>query len=124
MIAVAVVINPGSRITAGGKGWTNTVEQARKEAQDWLGKMIEEGIADVELIPGETEHSGRWTFIFRHTVTGVQIKLEMHGVDDIQAYFKENLGYPRIYWNGDSSSNPELSDFAAPGYRMSFVKNV
>ena len=49
-------------------------------------------------------------------MTGVKVELETHGIDNFQAYEKERVFAPRIYWNGSSCSNPELENFAAPGF--------
>jgi len=111
-----MIINPGSRIGEPGEGWTNTSETARSHAADWLTKMHADGMTDVELLDGVTECEGRWVFAFRHAVTGTVVKLEMHGIDNVQAYEKKHLFAPRIYWDGSSTSNPELEHFAAPGF--------
>jgi hypothetical protein len=94
---------------------------ARQLAYRWLETMRREGIADVQMVTmDDTERDGRWTFTFRHTVTGVEVELETHGVDDVDAYKRQHIFEPRVYWQGSSSANPELSDFAAPGYAMTF----
>lgn len=118
-----VIINAGTRLgdIHPADGWANTYAAARKAADEWLTKMRAEGIADVELATAdETEREGRWTFTFRHAVTEVEVKLETHGIDDMEAYNRQCVFEPRIYWNGSSTANPELSDFAAPGYVMTF----
>jgi hypothetical protein len=55
-------------------------------------------------------------FTFRHAVTGTTVELEMHGIDNLQAYEDDHLFAARVYWNGSSLSEPELDDFAAPGF--------
>lgn len=111
------IMNPGSRIPANaGEGWTNTYEHAVAEAQRWLDELRGDGITDVELILPGRESEGRWVFGFRHTVTGVVVNLETHGIDDVKAYEKEKVFTPRVYWNGSSCSNPSVEDWGAPGF--------
>lgn len=112
----ALIINPGSRIGEPGEGWTNTRETARGYAEHWLARMHGEGMTDVELLDGTTEREGRWVFTFRHAVTGATATLDIHGIDGVRAYEKRHLFAPRVYWNGSSCSNPELENFAAPGF--------
>ena len=114
---MALIINPGSHIGEPGTGWTNTEATARAEAERWLAGIHADGMTDVELLDGATEREGRWVFTFRHQVTGTTVTLETHGIDDMAAYEKERIFSPRIYWNGSSTSNPELEHFAAPGFR-------
>ena len=113
---MTLIINPGSRIGEPGEGWTNTYETARGYAENWLAKMHAEGMTDVELLDGATEREGRWAFTFRHAVTGAIVKLEIHGIDNVSAYEKRHLFAPRVYWDGSSTSNPELENFTAPGF--------
>ena len=113
---MALIINPGSRIGEPSAGWTNTEATARGEAERWLPRIHADGMTDVELLDGSTEHEGRWVFSFRHKVTGTVVKLETHGIDGMAAYEKEHIFSPRIYWNESSTSNPELEHFAAPGF--------
>ena len=40
-----LIINPGSRIAAQGEGWTSTLDQARKNAQDWFDTMKSNGFS-------------------------------------------------------------------------------
>jgi hypothetical protein len=120
---MGIIVNPGSHLgdAQNADGWTNTYAAARKEADKWLATMRGEGIADVDICGAdETEREGRWTFVFRHTVTGVEVELETHGINDLDAYRRQHIFDPRIYWNGSSSSNPEMADFAAPGFVMTF----
>lgn len=111
-----LIINPGSEVGEPGNGWTNTEAEARAEAGRWLATMHAEGLADVELLDGCTEREGRWAFRFRHKVTGTVVELETHGIGDIEAYQREHIFTPRVYWRGDSSAEPKLEDFAAPGF--------
>lgn len=122
-LRTGVIINPGSRLgdAQAADGWTNTYATARAAAEEWLAKMNAEGIADIEMVAAdEAEREGRWRFMFRHTVTGVEVDLETHGIDDVAAYERQHIFAPRVYWGGSSSGNPEMSDFAAPGYVMTF----
>ena len=112
----ALIINPGSHIGEPGEGWTNTHETARASAGDWLAKMHGEGMTDVELIDGATECEGRWVFTFRHAVTGASVHLEIHGIDNTDAYERRHTFAPRVYWNGSITADPQLEDFAAPGF--------
>lgn len=115
---MTILINPGSGPVAdSGNGWTNTYETARELAVGWLKRMHhDEGMRDVELLEGHGTRDGRWVFTFRHSVTNVEIELETHGVDHIDAYQAERVFAPRVYWNGSSSANPELEHFAARGF--------
>lgn len=111
-----LIINPGSGgIEPGCDGWTNTAEGAHKEAARWLANMHGAGMRDVELLPQWRYRDGRWVFRFRHAVTRVVVELETHGIDDLDAYRRDHF-YPRVYWNGSSTGDPELEDFAAEGF--------
>lgn len=114
-----LLINPGSEIGTEQRGWTNTFEGAEAEAERWLKSMHEDdGMVDVELVRRcSTPHEGRWTFTYRHKVTGVEVKLDTHGIDNLDAYKDKNGFHPRVYWNGSSTSKPSIDDFAAPGFR-------
>jgi hypothetical protein len=113
---VTLIVNAGSRVASSGGGWTNTYQAARAEAERWLERMHAEGMTDVVLLDDAEEAGGCWRFTYRHTVTGVSVRLETPGIDDLAAYQKEHIFPPRIYWNGSSSGNPQLDDFAAPGF--------
>jgi hypothetical protein len=114
-----LIFNPGSKIGAmTGAGWTNTVETARAMAVQLLAEMHEEGMTEVVLLPGEEEHEHRWRFHFRHSVTGIEVVLETHGVDDVPAYEREHIFPPRVHWGGSSTAIPSIEDFAAPGFRV------
>lgn len=114
---MTLIINPGSRIGTDRQGWTNTEEQARAEAAKWLSNIHADGMADVELLDDCTDDGeGRWRFTFRHRVTGALVYLDTHGIDDLDAYLRRFIFPPRVYWNGSSSSDPKLDDFAAPGF--------
>lgn len=116
---MSVLINPGSGPVADGLGWSNTVTTAARTASEWLERMHADGLTDVELLTDPLalwDGEGRWTFHFRHKVTQVVVKLSTHGVDNIDAYCANRLFAPRVYWNGSSSAEPQLDDFAAPGF--------
>ena len=112
------IVNPGSgAVSPAGEGWTNTREGAVRRATEWMDRMRAEGLAvDVGVSSGADIGEGRWRFEFRHSVTGVVVCLDTHGIDDLKAYEKERLFAPRVYWNGSSCSEPQLSDWAAPGF--------
>lgn len=118
---MALIINPGSGPVMDGDEWTNTYEQALRYARDWLERIAADGI-DVEMTepPDKEDFEGRWTFKFRHPVTGVACMLEHHGIAPLEAYAKGNFlgAYPRVYWNGSSSSEPEIEQWTAPGFRV------
>lgn len=112
-----MIVNPGSRMAGNaGKGWTNTYEKAREVAERWLAQMHADGLTDIVLLDGAEEYEGRWRFTFRHTVTGVEQVLETHGIDNLDAYERQYLFPPRIYWRGSSVADPSLEDFAADGF--------
>ena len=110
---MTLIINPGSNISPTVE---NTYERAQQYAQEWHAKMLADGFGDVELIDTGEEREGRWRFLFRHTVTGVEIALDQHGIDDITGFIFE----PRVYWNGSSCSNPSIEQFAADGFVMTY----
>jgi hypothetical protein len=114
-----LVINAGSgSVEESGKGWTNTQARAEQDAREWLVWMHREGLRDVALLPGCAElDDGRWSFTFKHAVTGVEVRLDTHGIDDLDAYMRERIFPPRQYWNGSSTPvGPRLDDFAADGF--------
>lgn len=117
---MVMLINPGSNaIPKAGNGWTNTKEQAESNARAWLESMWKDGI-DVVLLPDPApDGMGRWTFLFQHTVTGVVRKLDIHGIDNLEAYKKDgHIFDPRVYWKGSSSEEPTHDDFLRAGYRV------
>lgn len=113
-------INPGpGSIPTSGNGWTNTYEGAAREAVRWLDQMTTGGIRDVNLdLKGEDLGDGRWRFHFRHEVTGVVVDLDTHGIDDYEAYERDRVFPPRIYWNGSSCGEPEVEDWATEGFEV------
>lgn len=123
-----LIFNPGSGPVAGsGEGWQNCWEGAQSEARRYLAMLHDQGIRDVDLYEPEghePDEDGRWTFQFRHQLTGKTVELSTHGVasDQWKAYTDDGhtFGIPRSYWNG-SSSEPHteaLDAFAAPGWRI------
>ena len=113
-----LIINPGSGdVGTQGEGWTNTRDQSKINAYEQFYKpMIEEGFTDITVKDTKQYREGRWVYEFTHDVTGKTIELEMHGIDNMEAYMKEHIFGTRIYWNGSSSSNPELEQFAEEGF--------
>lgn len=124
---MTLIINAGSGPITKGKGWTNTHKTARWNAYEWFYKpMIKQGFVDIEVIDTKEEVQGRWKFIFRHKITGKEVELEIHGIDDLEAYEKQNIFAPRVYWDGSSSSTPELEQFQAEGFHpvMTYQANA
>lgn len=126
---MAFMINPGSKIADKNEaiGWTSTHAQAKKYAYSWFYKpMLERGFTDIEVTDTNEHDDGRWKFIFRHTITGKEVELEIHGIDDLEAYQKQCIFMPRVYWNGSSTSDPELEQFSADGFEpvMTFRPNA
>lgn len=115
-----LIINAGSRIDPPGldSSWTNTYPAARAEAERWLVRMHGEGMTDVVLLDDVTKAGERWVFTYKHQVTGTTVTLKTHGISDLDAYHRDFVFPPRIYWNGSSSDNPKLEDFAAPGFKV------
>lgn len=112
------LINPGSEIGKQEVGFTNTHDVAKRNAYEWFYKpMQEQGFKHVEVKDTGEERDGRWLFIFKHTITGIEVELEIHGIDNMDAYTDKYIFSPRVYWNGSSSGNPELENFARDGYK-------
>lgn len=110
------IINAGATIGESDEGWTNTYETALVSANAWLEQMTTQGFRDIVMTPDPVEREGRWRFTFRHTVTGVSVELETHGIDNLDAYRKKRIFDPKIYWRGSSCANPSIKDFAADGF--------
>lgn len=120
---MSVLINPGSGpVAETGDGWTNSYEGALAEAQQWLSRIHADGMEDVKLVlPCSCRadvDGGRWSFGFYHPVSGVVVVLQTHGVSDVDAYMKERIFPPRVYWNGSSSAEPKVEDWLHPGYQV------
>lgn len=113
---MTVIINAGSQIGGEPQGWTNTIEGARRRAGEWLDRMRSNGFVDIEMVEVGDEVDGRWLFMFRHTITGVEVPLRIHGIDDLDAYMRQYIFDPRVYWRDSSSAEPDLDDFAAHGF--------
>lgn len=117
------IINPGSGPVGESGAWTDTYEAALRTALEWLDEVRSRGIRDVHIVAqlheGDPEPvEGRWTFVFRHEVTGVEVELQTHGLDNIEAYRKRYIFDPRVYWRGDSSATPKVEDWLAPGFEV------
>lgn len=113
------LINPGSTVTTSANGWTNTYETALKNAMAWLLNMEKQHITGVFIVASDGPNAqGMWVFTFRHNVTGKTALLEIHGIDNLDAYLKQNVFHPRVYWNGSSSGEPKLTDFLRQGYEI------
>ena len=118
-----LIVNHGSKVAISGNGWTNTYETAFKNATDWLLTMKKNNIHDVSIVGSEGPNLyGEWTFTFRHNVTDKQVLLTIHGIDDLAAHMKDKIWPPRIYWNGSSCANPQLTDFLCDGYEICIRK--
>jgi hypothetical protein len=115
---MTMFINPGSHIAEGGEGWTNAEAEARRKAAHWLTRMQCEGIRDVDLLPGCKPNGNRWVFTYQHQVTGVEVELEIDGIDDYDAYCKRHIFSPKIYWKGSSLGDPQVEDFFADGFEV------
>lgn len=111
---MSIIINPGSENKGG------TIEQARINAQQWLGTMRDyQGIVDVEVDKGVEDGEGDFIFTFTHTITKKIATLHTHGFTDEEA--EKFLFRPRVYWNGCSSSNPCVEDFLPEGWKFKVV---
>lgn len=119
---MAFIINPGSgHVASEGEGWQNTEAGAIINAHRWYDRIKEDGIEDIILLPAcEYDNEGRWTFWFEHRLTCVKVELSTHGIiaEQLSAYRAEHIFYPRIYWDGSSSSNPEPENWLKDGYRV------
>lgn len=105
-------INPGSRVPP---GVPNLYEVAEARAKKWLAQIRSDGWPEVELVlPGVPGRDSRWSFEFRHSVTGAVARLDQHGITSEAADEAGMIfGPPRVYWNGCSSSTPAPSDWVA-----------
>jgi|JI10StandDraft_1071094.scaffolds.fasta_scaffold481435_3 hypothetical protein len=113
-----LLINPGSHIgEQSSEKWANTHEQALENALRWLKNIQDDGIKNIRMYDTKTEEQGRWKFIFKHLITGVEVELETHGITDMDEYIKENVFTPRVYWNGSSCGEPELDQWLTDGYK-------
>ncbi len=109
-----LIINPGSHVEGG------TVEQARINAQPFLDGIHKMGMGEVSIDPDPVYDDGRWTFVFRHPATGKTVLLQTHGLTDEECW--KRLFIPRIYWDGSSTAEPQITDFLPDGwtYRVVF----
>lgn len=115
-MTMTIMTGGGSWIAEPGDGWSNTYEKARANAEEWLATMHKAGMTDVELLNTVEERNRRWQFTFRHQITRVTATLEIDGIDDLDAYCKQAVFSPKVYWNGGSTGEPRLEDFAAEGF--------
>lgn len=114
---MALIINPGSSIGQQQEGFTNTHKQAKIHAYEWFYKpMLKQGFTDITVVDTKEENDGRWKFIFKHDITGKEVELEVHGIDNMDKYTDKYIFTPKVYWNGSSVSDPELEQFADEGY--------
>jgi hypothetical protein len=109
---MTVLINPGSKVPA----VENTYQRAQQYAREWLSQMRSDGFGDIEMTDTGQETDGRWRFTFRHAITGVEVHLDQHGIDNPGQFTFP----PRVYWGGSSSADPTMQDFEAPGFVMTF----
>lgn len=113
---MTLIINPGSENKGG------TLEEATKIAESFLKGCKEEGIEDVEFKHVEDNTTENFVFVFTHAVTGVEVELKTHGFSPEQR--DKFIFSPRVYWNGSSTANPQISDFLREGYsfRVQYFK--
>ena len=58
---------------------------------------------------------GDWNFRFRHKITNKYIDLQIHGFTkkECDAF----IFHPRVYWNGSSTAEPEITDWLTDEYQ-------
>jgi len=116
-----IIINPGSENRGG------TFKQALINAERWYKNIIKEfpevTMSTHEDRCGNNGNYGNWNFIFTHGVTLKRVNLEIHGFTDEEC--EKFLFYPRAYWNGSSTANPEIEDWLTDDYtyRIVYEKN-
>ena len=113
---MAFIINAGSQNKGG------TLEQATRNAEQWLTNIHAEGFCDVKMEYVGQQSDGDFVFHFTHAVTGKVATLETHGLTKEQ---EDTFIYrPRVYWNGSSTADPQISDWLADGfdYEIKFFK--
>lgn len=103
-----IIINPGSKIKGG------TLKQAEANAKCWLKDIHDKGLTDVVMTKG-VDRDGLFVFNFKHPITGVVVHLDTHGFTDEEC--QEFTFSPRVYWNGSSTANPKIEDWAKEGFR-------
>ena len=98
-----MIINPGSENKGG------TFERALEMANEWLVEIVKE-YPEVTVTTDEDQYEkGMWSFKFTHGVTGKEVFLNTHGFTKEEC--EKFMFYPRIYWNGSSTGNPEIKDW-------------
>jgi hypothetical protein len=114
----------GTIINAGSKNKGGNLEQATKNAKEWLDSIHESGISEVSMsFEGQLE-DGDYVFRFKHWVTGKENTLEIHGFTREEC--SKFIFSPRVYWNGSSTANPEIKDWIADGFkcRIEYYKDT
>lgn len=113
---MGIIINPGSENKGG------TLKQAKINADEWLKCVHDEGFLEVEMKYVEQYKDGNFLFEFKHTITQKVATLEIHGFTKEEC--EKFMFHPRVYWNGSSSSSPDIEDWLTDEftYRIEFYK--
>jgi hypothetical protein len=106
---MALIINAGSENKGG------TFEQAKKNAKAWLKSIHDEGFLEVTMSYIKRHDNGDWVFHFTHSTTKKVATLEIHGFTDEQC--KSFIFSPRVYWNGSSTADPQITDWLEDGFK-------
>jgi len=108
-----MIINPGSENKGG------TFKQALINAKEWLVNINKE-FPEVEMTTNEDKfYNGDWNFKFIHKITGKIVELQIHGFTKEECkLFTFN---PRVYWNGSSTSEPDINDWLTDDYTYRVV---
>lgn len=102
-------------INAGSENKGGTFEQALKNANKWL-EMMNEDFPEVTMSTEENRLSdGDWEFIFTHGVTNKKALLQIHGFTKEEC--EKFVFHPRVYWNGSSTSEPEVEDWLTDDFK-------
>ena len=111
------IINPGSENKGG------TFEQALKNAKEWHEEILN-NFPEVTMTTNEerVEKNGNWIFRFTHPVTEKEAILEIHGFTKKEC--EKFMFWPRVYWNGSSTANPEIEDWLTDefNYRILYYR--
>jgi len=113
----------GLIINAGSENKGGTFEQAEINAKEWLKNIHEEGFLEVEMYFVEQQKGRDFRFDFIHLITQKVVTLMIHGFTEFEC--KEFTFHPRVYWNGSSSSIPEIENWINDGfkYRVEFYRS-
>jgi len=103
-----VIINAGSENKGG------TFEQALKNAKQWLRNIKREYPEVTMTTHKDICNDGDYNFKFTHKVTGKCIDLQIHGFTKKEC--EQFVFHPRVYWNGSSTADPEISDWLTDDY--------